>query len=117
MKWSSTIASRTTGLQVAKEVACFASESTDADDIGLPTRLVGLFVPLSLFIGVTPMNHTIVASFSFTLLVAIALLVREVRFRRSLQKLLHRLLSLWRLNFDEEHEVRGRDRPDDRGRM
>ena len=43
------------------------------------------------------MYHTLVASFSFALLVAIALLVREVRFRRSLQKLLHRLLArLWR---------------------
>ncbi len=42
------------------------------------------------------MNHTVVASFSFALLVAIALLAREVRFRRSLQKLLHRLLSFWR---------------------
>jgi hypothetical protein len=28
------------------------------------------------------MNHTLVASFSFALLVAIALLVREVKFRR-----------------------------------
>jgi len=44
------------------------------------------------------MNHTIVASFSFALLVAVALLVREVRFRRSLQKLLYRLLAFWRTN-------------------
>ncbi len=30
------------------------------------------------------MNQTLVASFSFALLIAIALLVREVKFRRSL---------------------------------
>lgn len=39
------------------------------------------------------MNHIVIASFSFALLVAVALLVREVQFRRSLQKLLHRLLA------------------------
>ena len=44
------------------------------------------------------MNHTVVASFSFALLVAVALLVREVRFRRSLQKLLYRLLAFCRTN-------------------
>ena len=42
------------------------------------------------------MNETLIASFSFALFIAVALLVREVRFRRSLQKLLHRLLSFWR---------------------
>ena len=63
------------------------------------------------------MNHTVVASFSFALLVAIALLVREVRFRRSLQKLLNRLLSYWRTNVDEEHDLYVRDHPGDRGRM
>ena len=63
------------------------------------------------------MNHTVVASFSFALLVAIALLVREVRFRRSLQKLLSRLLSFWRTNVNEEHDLHVRDHPDDRGRM
>ena len=63
------------------------------------------------------MNHTVVASFSFALLVAIALLVREVRFRRSLQKLLSRLLSFWRTNVDEEHDRHVRDHSDDRGRM
>ncbi len=51
------------------------------------------------------MNHTIVASFSFALLVAIALLVREVRFRRSLQKLLSRILAFWRSNLDEERDL------------
>jgi len=55
------------------------------------------------------MNHTIVASFSFALLVAIALLVREVRFRRSLQKLLNRLISFWRTNVDEDHDLDARD--------
>ena len=63
------------------------------------------------------MNHTLVASFSFALLVAIALLVREVRFRRSLQKLLNRLLSFWRTNVDEDHDHHVRDHSDDRGRM
>ena len=63
------------------------------------------------------MIHTVVASFSFALLVAIALLVREVRFRRSLQKLLYRLLAFWRTNSDEEHDLFVRDHPGDRGRM
>jgi hypothetical protein len=63
------------------------------------------------------MNQTIVASFSFALLVAIALLVREVRFRRSLQKLLNRLLSYWRTNVDEDHDLHVRDPSGDRGRM
>lgn len=63
------------------------------------------------------MNHTVVASFSFALLAAVALLVREVRFRRSLQKLLNRLLSYWRTHVDEEHDLYVRDHPGDRGRM
>ena len=63
------------------------------------------------------MNHTVVASFSFALLVAVALLCREVKLRRSLQKLVHRLLSYWRPNIDEEREPRVRDHPGDRGRM
>ena len=63
------------------------------------------------------MNHTVVASFSFALLVAIALLVREVRFRRSLQKLLYRLLAFWRNNVDEDHDLHVRDHSGDRGRM
>ena len=63
------------------------------------------------------MNHMIVASFSFALLVTIALLVREVRFRRSLQKLLYRLLAFWRTNSNEEHDLFVRDHPGDRGRM
>ena len=63
------------------------------------------------------MNHTVVASFSFALLVAVSLLVREVRFRRSLQKLLYRLLAFWRTNSNEEHDLYVRDHHDDRGRM
>ena len=63
------------------------------------------------------MNHTVVASFSFALLVTIALLVREVRFRRSLQRLLYRLLSFGRTNVDEEQDLHVRDHPGDRGRM
>jgi len=63
------------------------------------------------------MNHTAIASFSFALLVAVALLVREVRFRRSLQKLLCRLLAFWRTNADEDHDLFVREHPGDRGRM
>ena len=48
------------------------------------------------------MNHTLVASFSFALLVAIALLVREVRFLRSLQRFLNRLLAFWRPDAHEQ---------------
>jgi len=59
------------------------------------------------------MNHTLVASFSFALLVAIALLVREVKFRRSLQRLLHRLLSFWRPDAHEPTSSTSRDDPPD----
>lgn len=59
------------------------------------------------------MNHTLVASFSFALLVSIALLVREVRFRRSLQKLLYRLLSFWRPDAHDPISSRRRDGPAD----
>ncbi|MDP6719044.1 MAG: hypothetical protein QGF59_10360 [Pirellulaceae bacterium] len=51
------------------------------------------------------MNETLIASFSFALFIAVALLVREVRFRRSLQKLLSRILAFWRSNLDEEREL------------
>ena len=60
------------------------------------------------------MNHTVIASFSFALLVAIALLVREVKFRRSLQKLLYRLLSFWRPDVHEPNSSLRRDDPADR---
>jgi hypothetical protein len=60
------------------------------------------------------MNQTLIASFSFALLVAIALLVREVKFRRSLQKLLHRLLSFWRPDAHEPTSSPRRDDPADR---
>lgn len=59
------------------------------------------------------MNHTLVASFSFALLVSIALLVREVRFRRSLQKLLYRLLSFWRPDAHDPTSSPRRDGPAD----
>jgi len=58
------------------------------------------------------MNQTLVASFSFALLIAIALLVREVKFRRSLQKLLHRLLhKFWRPDAHEPTTSPRRDDP------
>ena len=60
------------------------------------------------------MNETLVASFSFALLIAIALLVREVNFRRSLQKLLHRLLSFWRSDVHEPTSSPRHDDPADR---
>jgi hypothetical protein len=60
------------------------------------------------------MNHTLVASFSFALLVAIALLVREVKFRRSLQKLLNRLLSFLRPDAHGPNSSPRRDDPADR---
>ncbi len=59
------------------------------------------------------MNQTVIASFSFALLVAIALLVREVKFRRSLQKLLHRLLSFWRPDAHESTPSPRQNDPDD----
>lgn len=60
------------------------------------------------------MDQTLVASFSFALLVAVALLVREVKFRRSLQKLLHRLLSFWRQDAHEPTPSTRHDDPADR---
>lgn len=61
------------------------------------------------------MNQTVIASFSFALLVAVALLVREVRFRRSLQKLLHRLLhKFWRSDANESNSSPRQDDPADR---
>ena len=59
------------------------------------------------------MNQTLVASFSFALLVAIALLIREVKFRRSLQRLLNRLLSFWRPDAHESTSSPRRDDPPD----
>ena len=59
------------------------------------------------------MNETLIASFSFALFIAVALLVREVRFRRSLQKLLHRLLSFWRPDAHDPNSSPRRDAPDD----
>ena len=61
------------------------------------------------------MSHTLVASFSFALLVTVALLVREVRFRRALQRLLHRLLlTFWRPDAHEPNSLPRRDGPADR---
>ena len=60
------------------------------------------------------MNQTLVASFSFALLVAIALLVREVKFRRSLQRLLNRFLSFLRPDAHEPTSSPHRDDPADR---
>ena len=59
------------------------------------------------------MNQTVIASFSIALTVAVVLLVREVKFRRSLQKLLHRLLSFWRPDAHEPTSSTSRDDPPD----
>lgn len=59
-----------------QDMGRFASEPIAAGGIVLAPRLLGSFF------GVTPMNQSIVASFSFALLVAIALLVREVRINK-----------------------------------
>ena len=42
------------------------------------------------------MNLPLLATLSFNLLLAVAMLVRETSLRRSLQRLLRRLLSFWR---------------------
>lgn len=56
----------------------------------------------------------ILAALSLALLVAVAVLVREVRLRRALQDLLHRILSLWRTHAPKD-PPRGVDR--DHGRL
>jgi hypothetical protein len=43
------------------------------------------------------LNVAILAGTSLALLVAVGALVREMRLRRALQVLLHRLLSYWRM--------------------
>lgn len=61
------------------------------------------------------MHASLLATLSFALLVTIAMLVRETRLRRSLQRLLRRLLSLWRNAHEEiRSQNAGRD-PDRRG--
>ena len=60
------------------------------------------------------MNHTLVAVFSFALLVCVCFLVREVRFRRALQVVVRRLLSYLRSDANEENPIRDADRRDNR---
>ncbi len=60
------------------------------------------------------MNQTVIASFSIALLITICLLHREVKFRRSLQKLLHRLLhKFWRPDAHESTPSPRQNDPDD----
>ena len=59
-----------------------------------------------------PMLYTLVTAFAFALLLAVAALVREVRFRRSLQRLLHRLLTFWRADAHEPRSSPRSDHPD-----
>ena len=47
------------------------------------------------------MNASLITALSFALLLAVAALCREVRFRRALQQLLRRILAYWRPNADE----------------
>ena len=64
------------------------------------------------------MNLPLLAMLSFALLLAVAMLVRETRLRRSLQRLLRRLLSFWR-NTHEETRLQdaGRHRDHCRDRL
>ena len=55
------------------------------------------------------MNLLLPAMLSFALLLAVAMLVRETRLRRSLQRLFRRLLSFWR-NAHEETRSQDADR-------
>ena len=61
------------------------------------------------------MHVTLLAMLSIVLLLAVAMLVRETRLRRSLQRLLRRILSLWR-NAHEEIHSPSVDRDPDRRR-
>ncbi len=61
------------------------------------------------------MNITLLAAFSVALLLMAAALCREVRLRRSLQRLLRRLLSLWRPAYDQDPSQDAGHPPDRRG--
>ena len=64
--------------------------------------------------GVPPMNLPLLATLSFNLLLAVAMLVRETSLRRSLQRLLRRLLSFWRNAHEETHPQDAGRHPDHR---
>ena len=53
------------------------------------------------------MHVTVAALFSLALLLAIVALAREVRLRRSLQRLLKWLLDRWKGGVDEERSFSG----------
>ena len=59
------------------------------------------------------MHLSLLAMLSFALLLTVAMLVRETRLRRSLQRLLRRLLSFWR-NAHEEIRSQNAGRDADR---
>ena len=61
------------------------------------------------------MNITLMAAFSFALLLMAAALCREVRLRRSLQRLLRRLLSFWRTAYDQDPSQDADSHPDRHG--
>ena len=60
------------------------------------------------------MNLTLVTALSFALVLSIAALCREVRFRRALQQLVRRLISYWRNH--ETRPTRDRRSADSSGR-
>ena len=62
------------------------------------------------------MQSTLIVSLSFALLLAIAILCREVRLRRALQELVRRLVAYLKRTHHEAHAVddaRGPDGTDD----
>ena len=62
------------------------------------------------------MHVTVVALFSLALLVLVIALAREVRLRRSLQRLLRWILYRWKGGASEEHSFRGDHPSADRDR-
>lgn len=56
---------------------------------------------------------TVIASLALALLLVVAALAREVRLRRALQALLHRLLTHWRNRFGNRHPYDNSTHPDD----
>jgi hypothetical protein len=62
------------------------------------------------------MHVTVVALFSLALLLTVVALAREVRLRRSLQRLLRWVLNRWKGGTDEIRSLRD-DHPDDRDRL
>jgi hypothetical protein len=60
------------------------------------------------------MHLSLLAMLSLALLLSVVMLVRETRLRRSLQRLLHRLLSLWRNAHEEIRSPNAGGSPDRR---